>query len=209
MDEKALGGRIAALRKEKGYSQEYVAEQVGVSRQAVSKWEQDQSAPDTYNLITLAELFGVTVDFLATGQSPSPVPSPVPTEENRPRNAEMPTRRVVGYILLGCGIVGLLIGLVLSLVVAAVGLLLTLGGILCLTVRKHLALVLIWTYWGIGLLGLGSLTGISLLAVFHPGAYASGISLRLLVGWGFWVVTFSVALLSVWLTRRHRSSRSK
>ncbi len=174
MDEKALGGRIAALRKEKGYSQEYVAEQVGVSRQAVSKWEQDQSAPDTYNLIALAELFGVTVDFLATGQSPSPVPTPVPTEENRPRNAEMPTRRVVGYILLGCGIVGLLIGLVLSLVVAAVGLLLTLGGILCLTVRKHLALVLIWTYWGIGLLGLGSLTGISLWRSFTRGPTRAG-----------------------------------
>ena len=52
-----IGQRISELRKSSSFSQEYVAEKLNVSRQAVSKWEQDLSAPDTYNLIALAELF--------------------------------------------------------------------------------------------------------------------------------------------------------
>ncbi len=63
-----LGERIANLRKDSGYSQEYVAEQLGVSRQAVSKWEKDLSSPDTENLIKLSELLNTSVQFLATGK---------------------------------------------------------------------------------------------------------------------------------------------
>ena len=63
-----LGERIANLRKSSAYSQEYVAEQLGVSRQAVSKWEKDLSSPDTENLIKLSELLNTSVQFLATGK---------------------------------------------------------------------------------------------------------------------------------------------
>lgn len=59
-----LGSRIAQLRREKKLSQEALAEKTGVSRQAVSKWERGESAPDTENLITLSEVFGVTLDEL-------------------------------------------------------------------------------------------------------------------------------------------------
>ena len=64
----SIGQRISKLRKEKGFSQEYVAERLDVSRQAVSKWETDNSAPDTYNLIALAELFDVSVEYIAIGK---------------------------------------------------------------------------------------------------------------------------------------------
>ena len=63
-----LGERIGNLRRDAGYSQEYVAESLGVSRQAVSKWETDLSSPDTENLIKLAELLNTSVQFLATGK---------------------------------------------------------------------------------------------------------------------------------------------
>jgi transcriptional regulator with XRE-family HTH domain/predicted membrane protein len=59
-----LGKRIAALRKEKGLTQEQLAEKVGVSPQAVSKWENDVSCPDITLLPLLADLFGVSVDEL-------------------------------------------------------------------------------------------------------------------------------------------------
>ena len=62
-----IGTRIASLRKAKGFTQEYVAEQLGVTRQAVSKWEQDQTSPDTNNLIALSQLLGASVEYLATG----------------------------------------------------------------------------------------------------------------------------------------------
>lgn len=63
-----IGKRIADARKAKGYTQEYIAEQLNVSRQAVSKWEKNLSAPDTKNLIALAGLLDTTVDFLAAGK---------------------------------------------------------------------------------------------------------------------------------------------
>ena len=62
-----IGERIAKCRKEKNLSQEYIAELLEVSRQAVSKWENDVSAPDTNNLIKLANVFGVSVEYLANG----------------------------------------------------------------------------------------------------------------------------------------------
>lgn len=60
----SLGARIKGQRKRCGMSQEKVAELVGVSRQAVTKWETGQSAPSTENLFRLAEIFGTTVDLL-------------------------------------------------------------------------------------------------------------------------------------------------
>ena len=59
-----LGKRIAALRKQKGLTQEQLAEKVGVSAQAVSKWENDVSCPDITLLPLLADLFDVSVDEL-------------------------------------------------------------------------------------------------------------------------------------------------
>ena len=60
----SLGKRIAMLRKEKGLTQEQLAEKVGVSAQAVSKWENDVSCPDITILPLLADILGVTVDEL-------------------------------------------------------------------------------------------------------------------------------------------------
>jgi len=59
-----IANRLVQLRKEKGFSQESLAEQLGISRQAVSKWERAESSPDTSNLISLAKLYGVSLDEL-------------------------------------------------------------------------------------------------------------------------------------------------
>ena len=59
-----IAGRLANRRKEAGLSQEALAERLGVTRQAVSKWERSESSPDTDNLIALARLYGVSLDDL-------------------------------------------------------------------------------------------------------------------------------------------------
>ena len=56
-----LGTRIAALRRERGLSQEALGELVGVSRQAVSKWESDSALPDVHNCVALSRAFGITL----------------------------------------------------------------------------------------------------------------------------------------------------
>ena len=63
-----LGEKIRACRQRVGMSQEKVAELTGVSRQAVTKWETNQSSPNTANLFKLAEIFGTTVDMLLTSE---------------------------------------------------------------------------------------------------------------------------------------------
>ena len=61
---KSLGEALKAQRTARGFTQEYVAEALGVSRQAVSKWENGTSEPSTANLMALAKLYSLTVDEL-------------------------------------------------------------------------------------------------------------------------------------------------
>lgn len=65
-----LADRIQYLRKAQGISQEGLADQLGVSRQAVSKWESEQSMPDLDKIIALSDYFDVTTDYLLKGIEP-------------------------------------------------------------------------------------------------------------------------------------------
>jgi len=59
-----LNEKIHRLRKGKGLSQEELASQLTVSRQAISKWELGESVPDTENVVQLSKIFGVSTDYL-------------------------------------------------------------------------------------------------------------------------------------------------
>lgn len=77
--DKGIARRLAARRKQAGLSQEALADKLGVSRQAVSKWERAESLPDTDNLIALAALYGLTLDELLwreAGENDSQVSQP-------------------------------------------------------------------------------------------------------------------------------------
>lgn len=129
-----LGKRLQELRREKGLSQEALAERLGVTRQAVSKWETGESLPDVYRLAQLSELFGVTTDYLIKGVPPetappanpgpedaapsAPEPAPYTAAEPRPR---VPRRAqmAVGWSLSGLGALGLLIIWVLSTMIVS------------------------------------------------------------------------------------------
>ncbi len=67
MDAIAFSERILALRKARGISQEELAASIGVSRQAISKWEGAQSVPDVDRIVQMSEYFGVTIDYLLKG----------------------------------------------------------------------------------------------------------------------------------------------
>lgn len=72
----ACADRLVELRRAFGFSQEELAEKLGVSRQAVSKWERAESSPDTDNLIALARLYRVSLDELLGLASPQPEQEP-------------------------------------------------------------------------------------------------------------------------------------
>lgn len=68
----SIGERITALRKAENLSQGKLASLLDVSRQAVSKWENDQSTPDTLKLIQLADILKTDVEYLSTGRVTAP-----------------------------------------------------------------------------------------------------------------------------------------
>ena len=94
-----IANKLQQMRKKNNLSQEELAVKMGVTRQAVSKWERAESAPDMENLILLAKLYGVTIDeLLNTGASPETVSAGIslkkddygytddPVREKRPDN---------------------------------------------------------------------------------------------------------------------------
>ena len=72
--------RLYRLRKERGISQEELADIVGVSRQAVQKWESGASQPNMDNLVAISTYFGVTLDYLLKGTQPPPAGDPPQTQ---------------------------------------------------------------------------------------------------------------------------------
>ena len=70
-----LADKIIDLRKKNGWSQEELAEHLGVSRQSVSKWESGMSVPDLNKIIAMSELFGVSTDYLLKDELDAPTPS--------------------------------------------------------------------------------------------------------------------------------------
>lgn len=104
-----LSDRIQYLRKARGISQEGLAEKLGVSRQAVSKWESEQSMPDLDKIISMSDYFEVTTDYLLKGIEPV-----VQKEEEQ----SIKHRRIASNICyqLSLGFVGL--GIILSIILA-------------------------------------------------------------------------------------------
>lgn len=101
-----IADRISELRKSREMSQEELAEMAGVSRQAVSKWESEQSVPDMYNVVALSEIFGVTTDYLLKGVED---PGERPERRNKPSltyNIIATTLNVLG-LLVAFGFVGI------------------------------------------------------------------------------------------------------
>lgn len=87
-----IANRLVNLRKEKGLSQEQLAEKIGVSRQAVSKWERSEASPDTDNIILLARLYNVSLDELLRTEDEIPAAEDIaePEEEIPPADDTTP-----------------------------------------------------------------------------------------------------------------------
>lgn len=97
----SIGERITDLRKGKNLSQGQLASLLEVSRQAVSKWENDTASPDTLRLIQLADVLDTDVEYLATGKKPEPKIQRiyVNVPEIREKIVEKPVeKKVIQYI---------------------------------------------------------------------------------------------------------------
>lgn len=213
-----LGERIAYYRGALGLSQGELAEKLGVSRQAVSKWETDAGLPDLDRLIALSGLYNITLDELVKGVAPSPAPADgaqaaaFPPEAS-PATAEKPTeksasggQKTVGYILLGVGLLCAVLALFLNWALLIPAGYLLICAVLCLTLRRYAGRVILggtvyavlltcqrWT----GMPGLGS--------VINPVVYQSEFyGIGVWVTWGLWAVLVLYVVLALRHTRWQR-----
>lgn len=109
-----LSEKIQLLRKQQGLSQEALADQLGVSRQAVSRWETGSALPDAGNLLQLSRLFGVTADSLLSDDcDPTPPASAHPGVWSGEKK-----RRLAGVCLAGAGLLGNFVIYLLSRAIA-------------------------------------------------------------------------------------------
>ena len=137
-----ISERILALRKASGMSQEELADQIGVSRQAVSKWEAGQSQPDLDKVMALSKFFGVPTDYLLMGDQASPAAVP-PAEPQRPIGMKQSTRAF--WIAFGLDLAILAAGLLLVFVVFPPRSM----AFLCIMVLCFMCFVWIATYAGV------------------------------------------------------------
>lgn len=155
-----LAEKILHLRTQQGLSQLELAEQLGVSRQSVSKWETGQSVPDLDKLIKLSDRFGITVDELVREEERPQPPRPEPQGNQvvyvREKRSLTATQRA-GICVEAAGLILALLGVAgfgAISILLGVGLLLL--GLPLLLARKHPWIILGWVAVGIS------------LAVFNP-----------------------------------------
>ncbi len=159
-----LGENIYKYRTGKNMSQGDLADALEVSRQSVSKWENNSAVPELEKLMKMAQIFGITLDELVSGEekerpAPPPQPAPPPVAPAPAAKEGLSGWKIAGAILLACGlllsIICFLIAIFLEnmhselslIAILAVGLPLIVLGIICLVVKKHTALVCGWVLY--------------------------------------------------------------
>ena len=220
-----LGQRLSHLRTGAGLSQDALAEQLGVSRQSVSKWETDGSVPELDKLVRLSQVFGVTLDELVKGTADAPSGSEATNRTETPQGAKntppdttgtqdtfymsqtppMPQdtaellrlhrQKLTGIVLMAVALLATALNLALVFLMVP----LFIAGVLCLVVRRRLGLAIGWTLW--------------ICALFVT-RYASAISMSRLLSPGYWqhtslatpllaLVQLAVLAVLAWRTLRN------
>ena len=148
-----LGENIYRLRIEKNLSQGGLADALEVSRQSVSKWENNSAVPELDKLVKMAQLFGVSLDELVTGDrtiEPEPSLSQPVTEQAAPAKQGLSPQQLLGIVLLVFGALCLIVFTVVGIFTGLwllglfVGLPFLLCGTICLLCKKNVGLKCAW-----------------------------------------------------------------
>jgi len=166
-----LSEKIYSLRKQNNLSQEQLAEQLGVSRQAVSKWEAGQAVPDVDKIINISELFGVTTDYLLKGKDEGSDKTTLSiskeSHDNRPS-----LQKTTGIVLLGISLLGIAAAFFAQEsmpFILAFSVLLMIIALEFLLIRKISWAIVLWSVWGYMILFLMLLKDTGILSLLMTG----------------------------------------
>lgn len=211
-----LGERLYELRTKNNMSQGALAERLDVSRQTVSKWENNLSVPETEKILQLSEIFSVSTDYILKGEEREEKAEPVyvyvekEADSSSLESKEKITRKYVGLTL--AIISGLLTVIFLFLTAAGFWILaiptalVMLVGIFIYNNLKHPWFIISWTAFLISLPLMFFFTALNPLMIFDPVIYTEGYTVHLLFAYGTWAVLIALILWSVKLVKK-RSNR--
>lgn len=211
-----LGERLYELRTKNNMSQGALAERLDVSRQTVSKWENNLSVPETEKILQLSEIFSVSTDYILKGEEREEKAEPVyvyvekEADSSSLESKEKITRKYVGLTL--AIISGLLTAIFLFLTAAGFWILaiptalVMLVGIFIYNNLKHPWFIISWTAFLISLPLMFFFTALNPLMIFDPVIYTEGYTVHLLFAYGTWAVLIALILWSVKLVKK-RSNR--
>ena len=199
----SIGERIYDLRNRNNMSQGNLADKLDVSRQTISKWENNMCLPEAEKLLQLSEIFGVSIDYILKGRTitePEPVYIYVkdPDGENISKHNEKIVRKYVGIVLaIIFGIISIVLlilgGYVLTVIPFAVAVL----GILLAKDINHPWLITSWITNITGVLSLPFFTSINPFMIFDPIIYTEGYTVHLLWAWGIWIALAVLTLCTI------------
>jgi transcriptional regulator with XRE-family HTH domain len=148
-----LGENIYCLRSEHNMSQGDLADALEVSRQSVSKWENNSAVPELDKLVKMAHIFGITLDEMVTGLEVPPAPKAEIPHAAPARSSHLTSAQILGIVLLVFSglcflvftVVGIFVGnLLLGLLI---GLPFLLCGLVCLLCKKNIGLKCAWAVY--------------------------------------------------------------
>lgn len=148
-----LGENIYRLRSEHNMSQGDLADALEVSRQSVSKWENNSAVPELDKLVKMAHIFGITLDEMVTGQEAPSAPIPEAPPVQQARSSRFTTAQILGIVLLVfsglCFLVFTVVGIFTGnlLLGLLIGLPFMQCGLICLLCKKNIGLKCAWAVY--------------------------------------------------------------
>ena len=201
----SLGERIYKLRTEKNLSQGDLAERLEISRQSISKWENNNAVPDLEKIIALSEIFEVSLDELVKGKKVTEETGAYIPREQKIENAttveqNFPPRKIAGIILFCMAFITLLFCTMLG--GALTGLFFCLPflvcGIFCFVLKRNVGLWCTWAVYFLLDVFMSYATGISRSAVVLTLKWTPEMNYgRLLFAWGLLLVLAGIILVTV------------
>ncbi|MBQ8504564.1 MAG: helix-turn-helix transcriptional regulator [Clostridia bacterium] len=211
----SIGERIYELRKKNNMSQGDLADRLDVSRQTVSKWENNSSVPELEKISHLSEIFSVTTDYIIKGKDEAAPVTKACEEQPEPvyvyvhnTGSEAIVRKYVGIVL---AVIFALITVLLIIIggefyavgtggVAVLGLLLALN-------TKHPYLIASWITYIATIIILPFFTSISPFLIFDPTIYTEGYLVHFIITYSIWIIFFALILRTAVIIRKNKKKR--
>lgn len=188
-----LGQKIFELRNEQKMSQGDLAEKLNVSRQSISKWETDASVPELDKLLMLSDLFHITMDELVKDELPekSTDGEKESTEKSSPAtvviNKQMSTQKIIGFILLGAGILSLPLLFLIGPTALIFSTTFIFFSLICFFIKKYAELIIAWILTIAALIFFPTCTSVNIFFFLYGSLYYKMFTLQTFVAVCLWI----------------------